>query len=129
VTVLCRVLGVAVCEWIERWYNPHRRKLSIGDLCPIDDEARLTLAGAAAWIITTTCPAKRGKLSTEKGVLIERQGSGSRRVASGNFDPQVFTIPQTSTGSTADRYPLRPYLWCRTAPIGPRALTVRQWWM
>ena len=43
-----RQLAFAVFEWIEDWYNPRRRHPSIGDLNPIDYEARLTPAAAAA---------------------------------------------------------------------------------
>jgi putative transposase len=43
-----RQLALAVFEWIEGWYNPRRRHSSIGDLSPIDYEARLTPAAAAA---------------------------------------------------------------------------------
>ena len=41
-------LALAIFEWIEAWYNPRRRHSSIGDLSPIDYEARLTPAAAAA---------------------------------------------------------------------------------
>ena len=34
-----RQLALAVFEWIEAWYNPHRRHTSIGSLSPIDFEA------------------------------------------------------------------------------------------
>ena len=34
-----RQLALAVFEWIEAWYNPHRRHTSIGSLSPIDYEA------------------------------------------------------------------------------------------
>ncbi len=43
-----RQLAMAVFEWIEAWYNPRRRHSSIDDLSPIDYEARLTPAAAAA---------------------------------------------------------------------------------
>ena len=33
-----RQLALAVFEWIEAWYNPHRRHTSIGSLSPIDYE-------------------------------------------------------------------------------------------
>ena len=31
-------LAAAIFEWIEAWYNPHRRHTSIGDLSPVDYE-------------------------------------------------------------------------------------------
>lgn len=43
-----RQLALAVFGWIEARYNPRRRQSSIGDLSPIDYEARLTPAAAAA---------------------------------------------------------------------------------
>ena len=43
-----RQLALAVFEWIEAWYNPRRRHSSLGDVSPIDYEARLTAAATAA---------------------------------------------------------------------------------
>jgi putative transposase len=43
-----RQLVLAIFEWIECWYNPHRRHTSIGSLSPVDYEARATQAAAAA---------------------------------------------------------------------------------
>lgn len=43
-----RQLALAVFEWIEAWYNPRRRHSSIGDLSPVDYEARFTPAAVAA---------------------------------------------------------------------------------
>jgi putative transposase len=34
-----RQLAVAIFEWIEAWYNPHRRHTSIGSFSPIAFEA------------------------------------------------------------------------------------------
>lgn len=31
-----RQLALAVFEWIEAWYNPSRRRSSIGDMSPVD---------------------------------------------------------------------------------------------
>jgi transposase InsO family protein len=41
-------LASAIFEWIEGWYNPHRRHTSIGDLSPVDYERRATAAADAA---------------------------------------------------------------------------------
>jgi len=45
-------LGSAIFEWIECWYNPHRRHTSLGLLSPIDYEHQLpalpTIADPAA---------------------------------------------------------------------------------
>jgi transposase InsO family protein len=41
-------LASAIFEWIEGWYNPRRRHTSIGNLCPVDYERRLTAAAEAA---------------------------------------------------------------------------------
>ncbi len=38
-----RQLALAVFEWIEAWYNPHRRHTSIGSLSPIDYETARTV--------------------------------------------------------------------------------------
>jgi len=43
-----RELAQAIFEWIEAWYNPRRRHTSIGNLSPVDYEARATTAAAAA---------------------------------------------------------------------------------
>lgn len=43
-----RQLAQAIFEWIEAWYNPRRRHTSIGNLSPVDYEARATTAVAAA---------------------------------------------------------------------------------
>jgi putative transposase len=40
-------LARAIFEWIEGWYNPHRRHTSIGDLSPVEYE-RSTTAGTDA---------------------------------------------------------------------------------
>ena len=41
-------LASAIFEWIEGWYNPHRRHTSIGDLSPVDYERLYTAADEAA---------------------------------------------------------------------------------
>ena len=33
----------AVFEWIEGWYNPHRRPSSLGSLSPVNYEKKLTI--------------------------------------------------------------------------------------
>ena len=43
-----RQLALAAFEWIEAWYNPRPRHSSIGNLNPIDFEARFTPAAVAA---------------------------------------------------------------------------------
>ena len=43
-----RQLALAVFEWIEAWYNPHRRHSSIGDVSPIDFESTFVPAAVAA---------------------------------------------------------------------------------
>jgi len=43
-----RELAQAIFEWIEAWYNPRRRHTSMGNLSPVDYEARATTAAAAA---------------------------------------------------------------------------------
>ena len=41
-------LASAMFEWIEGWYNPHRRHTSIGDLSPVEYErSRQTAVDAA----------------------------------------------------------------------------------
>jgi putative transposase len=40
-------LANATFEWIERWYNPERRRSSIGMLSPLDFELRYTPSGPA----------------------------------------------------------------------------------
>ena len=41
-------LAQAIFEWIEAWYNPHRRHTSIGDLSPVDYERLYTTTVDAA---------------------------------------------------------------------------------
>jgi len=41
-------LATAIFEWIEGWYNPHRRHSSVGDLSPVDYERRRTTGTNAA---------------------------------------------------------------------------------
>ncbi len=41
-------LASAIFEWIEGWYNPHRRHTSIADLSPVDYERLHTAADEAA---------------------------------------------------------------------------------
>ena len=41
-------LALAIFEWIEAWYNPHRRHTSIGDLSPVDYERLYTTQVHAA---------------------------------------------------------------------------------
>ena len=41
-------LASAIFEWIEAWYNPHRRHTSIGDLSPVDYERLYTTTLDAA---------------------------------------------------------------------------------
>ncbi len=41
-------LARAIFEWIEAWYNPHRRHTSIGDLSPVDYERSTATATHAA---------------------------------------------------------------------------------
>ena len=43
-----RQLALAVFEWIEAWYNPHRRHSSLGDVSPIDFESTVVPAAVAA---------------------------------------------------------------------------------
>jgi putative transposase len=40
-------LASAIFEWIEAWYNPHRRHTSIGDISPVEYE-RLSVAAVGA---------------------------------------------------------------------------------
>ena len=40
-------LASAIFEWIEAWYNPHRRHTSIGNISPVDYE-RLPIAAVGA---------------------------------------------------------------------------------
>ena len=40
-----REAKLAVFEWIEGWYNPHRRHSSIGYLSPIEFERRHAVSG------------------------------------------------------------------------------------
>jgi hypothetical protein len=58
---------MAIFEWLEGWYNPHRRPLSLGYLSPINNERKL-LTNDTASIWTTTRPPKRGK-SRQRGYL------------------------------------------------------------
>ncbi len=41
-------LAAAIFEWIEGWYNPHRRHTSLGDASPADYERLHTTAATAA---------------------------------------------------------------------------------
>jgi transposase InsO family protein len=41
-------LATAIFEWIEGWYNPHRRHSSVGHLSPVDYERRLSTVTNAA---------------------------------------------------------------------------------
>lgn len=43
-----RELARAIFEWIEAWYNPHRRHTSIGDLSPVEYERLYTTPVHAA---------------------------------------------------------------------------------
>jgi transposase InsO family protein len=41
-------LASAIFEWIEAWYNPHRRHTSVSDLSPVDYERAHALSSDAA---------------------------------------------------------------------------------
>ena len=41
-------LAAAIFEWIEAWYNPHRRHTSVSDLSPVDYERAHALSSDAA---------------------------------------------------------------------------------
>jgi putative transposase len=49
---------LAIFEWIDGWYNPHRRHSLLGYRSPINFERR-KLTQRAAQMKTTTCPLTR----------------------------------------------------------------------
>ncbi len=99
---------MAVFEWIEGWYNSHRRHSSIGYLSPIEFERRhavaVDLRGGAPEPLTRS--RRRGRVGTAQSLRQTRGGSVKR----GAWHAGSHTTRTREGATMNDCYSNRPHL-------------------